>query len=124
MPEKDPWEAYGFTAGDEDGAWIVPGAEIIPLPDSKCPDHVADWTIPRQKDPTPYDMPVFVIDRIITFKNGRRRVFIYMSGAPSIRADRDLEDIKDKWRLSPGPEPEPEIQEPVILSRYERKFVI
>lgn len=123
MPEKDPWEAYGFTAGDEDGAWIVPGAEIIPLPSDRCPDKIADWVIKGQpKNPTPYDMPVFVIERIFSIGRGYKKVGIYMVSSPATKATRDFVDIKDKWRPAPGPEPEPE--EPVILSRYERPPVI
>jgi hypothetical protein len=124
MPEKDPWKAYEFQSGDEDGGWIALGVEIIPLPASMCPDHVSDWTTPGlPKDPTPYNMPVFVIDQITTMKNGRRRVTIYKAFAPSIRATRDFIDIKDKWRPAPDPQPE-EPEQPVILSRYQRKPVI
>lgn len=123
MPEKDPWTDYGLTAGDEDGAWIVPGAEIIPLPADRCPDKVADWSVLRQvKNPTPYDMPVFVVERIFSVGKGYRKVTLYMAMSPATKVTRDFVDIKEKWRPAPG-EP-PELEEPKILSRYERKPVI
>jgi len=124
MPEKDPWEAYKITAGDEDGAWVVPGVEIIPLPSNRCPDKSSDWYVLGQvKNPTPYDMPVFVVEKIMTYKNGRRKVIIYEATHPANRASREFVDIQEKWRPAPGPEPE-ETEEPKILSRYERPPVI
>jgi hypothetical protein len=123
MPEKDPWANYGFTAGDEDGAWIVPDAEIIPLPADRCPDKIADWTFMRQlKNPTPYDLPVFIVESITTYKGGRRKVNIYEAMRPASKASRDFIDIQEKWRPAPGEPPEPE--ETKILSRYERPPVI
>ena len=121
MPEKDPWDVCKLP--DESGAWVVPGIEIIPLPLDRCPDKVPDWFVLGQpKNPTPYDMPVFVIERIITYKSGRKKVAIYEAARPANRASRDIFAIIEKWRPAPGEPPEPE--EPQILSRYERPPVI
>jgi len=68
-------------------------------------------------------MPVFVIDQILTMKNGRKKATFYMAQAPSRRATRDIEEIKEKWRPSPPPVPN-EPEEPVVLSRYKRTLVI
>lgn len=120
MPEKNPWEIYSGLRGD----WVVLGAEVIPLPPDRCPDQVPDWVVKHlPKDPTPYDMPVFVIDQIISMKNGRKKATIYLTSAPATRATRDVADLKEKWRPAPPPlSDEPE--EPVILSRYKRPPVI
>lgn len=120
MPESNPWEIYSELRGD----WVTLGVEIIPLPASECPDRIQDWVVKHlPKEPTPHDMPVFFIDQIISMKNGRKKATIYMMSAPGIRATRDVEDIREKWR--PAPPPLPEVpEEPVILSRYKRKHVI
>jgi hypothetical protein len=82
-----------------------------------------DWVVKGlPKDPTPYDMPVFVIDQIITMKNGKKRATIYRAQAPATRAIRDFLDLKEKWRPAPPLPDEPE--EPVFLSRYKRPPVI
>ena len=123
MSEKDPWQCYG-PPEENDGSWIVLGAEIIPLPSNKCPDGLPDWEVKHlPKDPTPHDMPVFVIDQLIAMQNGRKRATFYMVQAPSRRATRDIMELREKWRPAPPPLPD-EPEEPVILSRYQRKPLI
>jgi hypothetical protein len=122
MSEKDPWQCYEPSV--ESGDWIVLGAEIIPLPPNRCQDLIPDWVVKGlSKDPTPYEMPIFVIDQLSTTRGGRKRVTIYKAQAPATRATRDLIDLKEKWRPAPPPIPD-EPEEPVILSRYKRKPVI
>jgi hypothetical protein len=120
MPEKNPWEIYSGLRGD----WVVLGSEIIPLPPDRCPDQVPDWVVKNlPKEPTPYDMPVFFIDQIISMKNGRKKATIYLTSVPATRATRDVADLIEKWRPAPPPLPD-EPEEPVILSRYKRPPVI
>lgn len=120
MSERNPWEIYSELSGD----WVTLGAEIIPLPPNRCLDQVPDWVVKNlPKDPTPYDMPVFFIDQIISMKNGRKKATIYLMSAPATRATRDVADILEKWRPAPPQQPD-EPEEPVILSRYKRKPVI
>jgi hypothetical protein len=124
MSEKDPWQCYGPPEMD-DGSWIVLGAEIIPLPAHKCPDKCPDWIVKGlPKEPIPHDMPVFMIDQIITMQNGRKRAIFYMVDAPLKRASRDVVDIKEKWRPAPPPLQDEPIVESVVLSRYKRPPVI
>lgn len=119
MPEKDPWEIYNGL-----GDWVALGAEIIPLPPDRCPDQIPDWVVNElPKNPTPYHMPVFLIDQIVRMKSGRRKATFYMVSCPAIRATRDLVDLEEKWRPAPSPLPD-EPDEPVILSRYKRKPII
>lgn len=122
MPEKDLWHYCDSLPAD--GSWVVLGAEIIPLPPNKCQDQLTDWVVNGlPKEPTPYEMPVFVIDQILKMNNGRKKATFYMAQAPSRRATRDIEEIKEKWRPVPPPIPD-EPEEPVILSRYKRAPVI
>jgi hypothetical protein len=122
MPKKDPWKCYGPQV--EEDSWIILGAEIIPLPPNRCPDLIPDWVVKGlPKDPTPYDMPVFVIGKIIMRWDGRKRVTIYKVQSPATRAIRDFLELKEKWRPAPPPLSD-ESEEPVILSRYKRPPVI
>lgn len=123
MAEKDLW---GYCENlPDDGSWVVLGAEIIPLPMHKCLDGVPDWVLSGlPKEPTPYEMPVFVIDQLLSMKNGRKRVTLYMAQSPSRRGTRDMEEIKEKWRPVPPPLVPIEPEEPVITSRYKRAPVI
>jgi len=119
MPEKDHWEIYNGL-----GDWVILGAKVIPLPPEKCPDQVPDWVVKGlPKNPTPYHMPVFLIDQMIRMKNGRRKATIYMVSSPTIRLTRDLVDLEEKWRPAPPPIPE-EPGNPVVLSRNKRDPVI
>jgi len=122
MSEKDPWEGYSLSV-DEEMAWAVPGARIIPLPAERCSDRLPDLVIKLPKNPTPYDMPVFVVDKILVGKYGRTKYVLYMEDSPGMKIERPLVDIQEKWRPAPEPQEE-EPEDPVILSRYERKPVI
>ena len=124
MAEKDPWQ-YCKSIIEGDTSWVVLGAEIIPLPAHKCPDQIPDWSVNGlPKEPTPYQMPTFVIDQIITMQNGRKRATIYMAQAPSRRATRDILEIACRWRPAPPSAQPVEPEEVVVLSRYKRAPII
>lgn len=56
------------------------------------------------ENPTPYDMPVFVITQIQVVPNGNNLIHFEREGNPRIAADRWLKDIVDKWRPAPKPQ--------------------
>jgi hypothetical protein len=123
MPRpKDPWKS------PKDESWIAVDKKVIPLP----PDKVfggADWVcrgLPA--NPTPYDMPVFIIYRIRVTGNGVKYVDIHLEGDPKVEASRWSGDIKQKWRPAPKPKVERRKREkkpdPIPPTRFEREDVI
>lgn len=121
MPESDPWAEY--LKVEENLAWAEPGSRIIPLPAGRCPDRITDWVTKNlPKNPTPYDMPVFVVEKIVVGRHNLTYYVIHMESCPAIRVSRPYLDIQEKWR--PAPKPIEDEGDPVILSRYERPPVI
>lgn len=123
-PKKDPWEP---PSNYEGGAWIIKGARMVPLPPGRCPEE-PDWVCKTlSKDPTPFDLPVFIIDRITTDKAGRRKIYFFQEGRSSVIGNRWFMDIKEKWFPMPDyPEDDDDEvpEEPKILTRFQREPVI
>ena len=126
MPRiKDPWKA------PKDDSWIAVGNKIIPLPSSKITSifpEGPDWVCKSlPENPTPYDMPVFIITRVQVLRNGNHYIHFQREGNPKIASARWSKDIQDKWRPAPKPqvirrkEEEPEKLPP---TRFEREDVI
>jgi hypothetical protein len=126
MPRiKDPWKA------PKDDSWIAVGSKIIPLPPTKTTTLFRDgpdWVCRNlPENPTPYDMPVFVITKIQVVPNGNNFVSFEREGNPKISANRWSRDILDKWRPAPKPQVvrrKKEEPEKIPPTRFEREDVI
>jgi hypothetical protein len=122
MPRtKDPWKA------PKDESWIAVDKKIIPIPSGKVFGG-SDW-ISRElpENPTPYDMPVFVIHRIRVTANGVKYVDLHLETDIKVEASRWSGDIRDKWRPAPKPKVERRKREKpdqIPPTRFEREDVI
>jgi hypothetical protein len=113
MPRiKDPWKA------PKDNSWIAVGSKIIPLPPSRITSlfpEGPDWVCKNlPQNPTPYDMPVFVITQILPAPNDNNLIRFEREGNPKVTTTRWSKDILDKWRPAPKPQ---------VLSRKKMKVV-
>ncbi len=128
MPRvKDPWKA------PKDDSWIAVESKIIPLPASRTTTifpEGPDWVCTNlPANPTPYDMPVFVITDIQRLPNGNHLIHFQREGNPKIKTTRWLLDIREKWRPAPKPQvvrrkSEKEKPEKPPPTRFEREDVI
>lgn len=128
MPRiKDPWKA------PKDDSWIAVGSKIIPLPPSRITSlfpEGPDWVCKNlPENPTPYDMPVFIVTRIQTVAGGNNYIHFEREGNSRITITRWAKDILDKWRPAPKPQVLRRKKERVVSerpppTRFEREDVI
>lgn len=117
--KKDPW------AERKDDSWIEVGKKIIPVPQGKVFGS-SDWVDPKmKKDPTPHDMPVFIIDKIETTGNGAKMIYFHREDEEKTVGSRWIQDIRAKWRPVPKPiKPRKPKVKPEPTSRFDRDDVI
>jgi len=132
MPrKKDPWES------PSDDSWIAVGKKIIPIPQYK---DLRLWSLDRvfevtdephwvssnlPENPTPYDMPVFVISRIDVTSNGTRMVYFHLLSDSSKGTAVWSKYIRQQFRPAPRPKSvKPKKPKPAPKSRFERDNVI
>ena len=128
MPrKKDPWLA------PLDESWIEVGKKIIPLPPNLAGSYSfsfgdsPSWSCSNlPANPTPHDMPVFVISRIDVTGNGTRMVHFHLVADPRHGSAWWSKDIKSKFRPAPSPKraPRPKKPKPTPLSRFDREDVV